>query len=49
MKKIIYITLFAVVSSLSFSACTEEVVAPTVLNDNGGGEVSAPPLKKGNP
>lgn len=37
MKKIIYIILFAFVTSMSVSACTEEEVAPTA---NGGGEAS---------
>jgi hypothetical protein len=36
MKKFIYILLFAFVSALSFSACTEEEVAPSNELENGG-------------
>lgn len=35
MKKIIYTLLIAVSSSLVFTACTEEEIAPTA--ENGGG------------
>lgn len=38
MKKIIYILLFAFVSAMSFTACTEEEVVPsTELNGGGAG------------
>lgn len=36
MKKIIYILLLSFVSAMSFTACTEEEVAPTTELDNGG-------------
>jgi len=36
MKKFIYIALFAFVSALTFTACTEEEVAPKTELDNGG-------------
>jgi hypothetical protein len=36
MKKIIYIILFALTSSLAITACTEEEVAPST-SENGGG------------
>ena len=39
MKKIIYLLLFAIASSLSITACTEEEVTPTT---NGGGGESEP-------
>ncbi len=38
MKKLFYILFIALVSALTFSACTEEEVAPsTELNGAGGG------------
>ncbi|MEY4931121.1 MAG: hypothetical protein RI909_1845 [Bacteroidota bacterium] len=37
MKKIIYIMLFAVLASASFTACTEEEVKPQTEGSNGGG------------
>jgi len=41
MKRIIYIILFAFVTALSISACTEEEIKPT--NElNGGGNPSDP-------
>jgi hypothetical protein len=40
MKKFIYILLFAFVSALSFSACTEEEVAPSNELENGMGNAS---------
>jgi hypothetical protein len=40
MKKFIYIFLFASVSALSFTACTEEEVKPST-ELNGGGSGSA--------
>jgi hypothetical protein len=36
MKKIIYALLIAVSSSLAFTACTEEEIAPS--SENGGGD-----------
>jgi len=40
MKKFIYIVLFAFVSALSFSACTEEAITPsnTPSNELGRGD-----------
>lgn len=46
MKKIIYILLFAFASALTFTACTEEVVAPKPQNENPGG-TSQDPIKVG--
>jgi len=46
MKKFIYILLFAFVSALSFSACTEEAVTPSNelgMGDGGGGSID--PIK----
>jgi hypothetical protein len=40
MKKIIYILLFAFVSALTVTSCTEEEVAPS-SESNGGGNGSA--------
>ena len=40
MKKIIYILLMALVTSLSITYCTEEQVEPKSEFDNGGGEAS---------
>ncbi|HTF17682.1 MAG TPA: hypothetical protein VK658_06395 [Chryseolinea sp.] len=38
MKKVIYMVLLAFATSLAFTACTEEEVAPsTVMNGGGGG------------
>jgi uncharacterized lipoprotein YehR (DUF1307 family) len=45
MKKIIYITLFALVCSLSFTSCTEEEVTPKVETDNNGGAGGHDPIK----
>ncbi len=46
MKKIIYIALFAFVTSLTISSCTKEEVKPAnVLGDNGGGSGSGDPIK----
>ncbi|MBL7841655.1 MAG: hypothetical protein JNJ75_16040 [Cyclobacteriaceae bacterium] len=45
MKKLLYITLFALVCAGSFTACTEEEVTPTTELDNGGGGGSVDPLK----
>ena len=42
MKKIIYIILFAFVSSVSFTACTEEEVTPST-ELNGGGAADKDP------
>jgi hypothetical protein len=36
MKKFIYILLFALVSSVTISSCTEEEVAPVADVENGG-------------
>ncbi|MFZ2907045.1 MAG: hypothetical protein WAZ98_12635 [Cyclobacteriaceae bacterium] len=36
MKKLFYILLFAIVSASSFTACTEEEVAPSSELENGG-------------
>jgi hypothetical protein len=41
MKKIIYTLLFAFVSSMTFTACTEEEVKPST-ELNGGGTGSDP-------
>jgi hypothetical protein len=40
MKKLFYILLVSVFASLSITACTEEEVAPTAENGNGGGNVT---------
>ena len=40
MKKLIYITLFAFVSALTITSCTEEEIAPKTELDNGGGNTS---------
>jgi len=40
MKKFLYILLFAVVCSASFTSCTEEVVAPTQETNGTGGSGS---------
>jgi hypothetical protein len=40
MKKLFYLLLVLFVTSLSITACTEEEVAPTTENGNGGGGVS---------
>ncbi|WP_262898692.1 hypothetical protein [Dawidia soli] len=40
MRKAIYILLFAFVSSMAISACTEEEITPA-CDDNGGGRGSA--------
>lgn len=46
MKKAIYYLLFFAFSTIAFTACTEEEVAPSVdLQENGGGGVQDP---KGN-
>ena len=37
MKKTIYAFLIAIASSLVFSSCTEEEVAPSAFEFNGGG------------
>lgn len=43
MKKLIYILLFASVTALSFTSCTEEEITPsTELGENGGGTGSDP-------
>jgi hypothetical protein len=42
MKKFIYILLLAFVCATSFTACTEEEVAPKSELDNGGGLGSDP-------
>ena len=41
MKKLIYIILFAFVTAMSVSACTEEEITPTT-ELNGGGNPSDP-------
>lgn len=40
MKKFIYILLFAFITTLSFTACTEEEVAPSTELDNSMGGAS---------
>jgi len=40
MKKFIYVLLFAIVSAMTISSCTEEEIAPST--ENGGGGVSEP-------
>jgi hypothetical protein len=42
MKKIIYIILFALVSSVAITACTEEEVAPSSSNGGGRGSADGP-------
>ena len=37
MKKLIYIVLFAFVTAMSVSACTEEEIAPNTELNGGGG------------
>lgn len=37
MKKLIYILMFALVIAMTFTACTEEEVAPKSELENGGG------------
>ncbi|WP_267297538.1 hypothetical protein [Parachryseolinea silvisoli] len=39
MRKAIYILLFAFISSITISACTEEEITPA-CDDNGGGRGS---------
>lgn len=41
MKKIIYVLLIAFTTSIAFTSCTEEEVAPTTVM-NGGGQGSDP-------
>lgn len=43
MKKIIYALLIAISSALTFTACTEEEVAPSTEN---GGTLELDPVKK---
>lgn len=45
MKKLFYIILFSLVCAGSFTACTEEEVAPSTELDNGGGGQSPDPIK----
>ena len=46
MKKFLYILVFAAVVSVSFSSCTEEVVAPTQeTGDTNGGTSGEDPIK----
>jgi hypothetical protein len=42
MKKLIYILLFALSVSATFTACTEEEVTPTEMSRNSGGGISDP-------
>lgn len=42
MKKLIYSILFCAFIGLSFSACTEEEVAPATELDNGGAGATDP-------
>lgn len=42
MKKLFYLLAFLIASSLVVSACTEEEIAPSTVNDNGGGTGSDP-------
>jgi hypothetical protein len=37
MKKLIYILLITLTSTLAFTSCTEEEVAPQTTTGNGGG------------
>ena len=39
MKKLIYILLFAFVSAMSFTACTEEEVTPSTELNGGGNPI----------
>jgi hypothetical protein len=43
MKKIFYVLLFSLCTSLTVISCTEENVTPTSELDNGGGEISEKP------
>jgi hypothetical protein len=43
MKKVFYILLVSLMTSLSIVACTEEEVTPTTESGNGGGGVSEKP------
>lgn len=45
MKKLFYIIVFALVCAGSFTACTEEEVAPSSELENGGGAGSIDPIK----
>jgi hypothetical protein len=37
MKKLIYILLITLTSTLAFTSCTEEEITPTTTTGNGGG------------
>jgi hypothetical protein len=45
MKKILFILAMAVVTSVTFSSCTEEVVTPKSENTAGDGSGSTDPIK----
>jgi hypothetical protein len=45
MKKILYILLLIAVSTVSFTACTEEVVAPKTQDTTTGGGTGGDPIK----
>lgn len=45
MKKVLYAVLFAFSLTLTFTACTEDEVAPKTEQENGGGGGSVDPLK----
>jgi hypothetical protein len=44
MKKIVYIVLIALTSTLAFTSCTEEEVTPQTTTGNGGGAGDDGPL-----
>jgi hypothetical protein len=48
MKKVLYILALVFVSSLAFTACSEEVVEPKVEETGGnGGSTGTDPIKNG--
>lgn len=40
MKKLLYIFLLALASSLTFTACSDEEIKPSSELDNGGGHIA---------
>ena len=42
MKKLIYIVLFAFVTAMSVTACTEEEIKPNTELNGGGGGINDP-------
>jgi hypothetical protein len=45
MKKVLYILAIAVVTSVAFSACTEEVVTPKTESTGAGSGTGTDPIK----